>query len=561
MTKSKIHISKNIFASGFKLQTSSFVFKPVACSLWRVAICSILFLSAVWISSFAQESNKLVTLTKQIVEAKTNIDLYPFFEELKDLYFKDNKYSDFVEFLQSLSKKKKTLEPFTNYYIAVSRYHQLKYLEETQNWDEYFSHGNTYREEITEGLQKTIQVITEKNTLNLYARLMLWRFHKDQQDVFHESALSDLMSLALEYSKGATDIEPIKDVADTLFSYGEKGKSKELYKSYVDKLVTSGIKDEELSGIASGFYKEGNLELSQAIYNIYTERIAKYPKEKLIPILIDIATKFSYRDKGPKDAFYAEQIFNKIEDIGGKDIFDEGLIYLRAFNLEKIKEYNKAKDIYIDLTRRYPNSTYIDEADFKIGIIYTYILRDIQTGRNYFEKLSQETKTPQVISGLYQLGLLSQWEEDLVKARQYYNRLIEKAKDNFIDTVTFAKERLKEIDEAKSIEYNLKTFLDVSLKEEYSMFDTTKLDLKASIYRPMKGEEININSSPYISESGCMQVELEYLWSGYVGTTKPSLKQPSFNTTYLQAGTKVINLVVVSPAGVVDRNIEMVDVY
>lgn len=93
------------------------------------------------------------------------------------------------------------------------------------------------------------------------------------------------------------------------------------------------------------------------------------------------------------------------------------------------------------------------------------------------------------------------------------------------------------------------------------MFDMSKLDLKASLYRPKKDQQINISASPYIAESGCMHVEIQYLWSGYLGTTKPSLQQPSFDTVYTQPGTKVISLVVVSPSGVMDRSIEMVDVY
>ena len=99
---------------------------------------------------YAQDNNKLVDLTKTIIEAKNNQQLYPVFEELKELYLKENKYTEFVEFLESLATKKKDLEPVINYYIAFSRYYQLKHLEETQNWDEYFSQGNTYRDQIIE---------------------------------------------------------------------------------------------------------------------------------------------------------------------------------------------------------------------------------------------------------------------------------------------------------------------------------------------------------------------------------------------------------------------------
>jgi acyl carrier protein phosphodiesterase len=511
----------------------------------------------------AKEDNKLVTLSKQIIDFKSNQDLYIPFEELKDLYLKDNKYNEFVDFLKSLGQKKKALEPFINYYIALSRYRQLKYLEEIQNWDEYFSQANTYRDQITEGSQKVIESINVKEPLHIYARLILWQFHKDQQDVFCEQALTNLMNSVSEYAKDGQDIKPLKEVADKLSDYGEKGKAKELYRIYVAKLTTSDIKDKDLNNVALGFYKEGNLDLAQNLYDVYMERMAKSsPKEKLIPLLIDIAKSFSYAQDRPYDALYADKIYQKIEDIGGKESLNEELIYLRAFGLEKMKEYAKAKDIYIELVQRYPRTTHADEAVFKAGLIYTYILRDINSGKTYFEKLAQkESVSPQVISSLYQLGLLNQWQEDLVKAKDYYNKLIEKAKDQLAETVSKTQERLKEIEEAKPLEYNLKTFLDVCLKEEYAGLDMTKVDLKAHPYMAKKDESIEINSQVFLAESGCFQVELQYLWSGHTGTKNPSSAESSFATAYAQRGTKEINLVVVSPTGIIDRNMDIVDAY
>jgi len=512
--------------------------------------------------SYAQDSNKLTALSKQITESKTNAELYVPFEELKDLYFQENKYTEFIEFLGSLAQKKETLAPFASYYAALSRYAQLKHLEETQSWDEYFNNGNTYRDELTQALKKTLDSAITSEPLNLYARLILWQFHKDQQDTFVDAALSDLMNNVLEYAKDTQNAKPIKDVADKLLAYGEKGKSKELYQIYVEKLLGAVKDDQELEDNALGFYQEGNLELSETLYDVYIERITRsLPKEKTIAILTDIARKFSYRDEGNKDAAYAEKIFARIEELGSKNALDEDLTYLRAFNSERIKEYSKAKDLYTDLLLRFPKTNRADEVNFKIGIISTYILRDIKTGRDYFEKLTQEgTSSPQAISSFYQLGLLSQWEGDTAKAKEYYHKLIEKAKDGFADSLTLTQERLKEIEEAKPLEYNLKTFLDTSLKAENKIFDMTKLDLKASLYRPKKDQGINISALVYVAETGCMHVEMQYLWSADLGTAKPTLEQQAFDTTYAQPGTRVIGLVVISPAGIVDRGIEMLDV-
>ena len=511
---------------------------------------------------FAQENNKLVTLSKQIIEAKTSLDLYEPFAELAKIYYTENKYSDFTEYLKSLQGKKKGLEPFTNYYIAEARYFQLKYLQESQGWDEYFNKGNDYRNEITEGALGAITAASIKEPLNIYARLLLWRFHKDQEDALKDAALDSLMQGLAEYSKEAADIQVIKDAAQALSGYGEKGKSRELYKIYADKLLASDIKDEQLRDIASDFYKKDNLELSESLFDVYIERITKsLPKEKLVPELTALAKQFAWKEEGPSDPSYAEKLFSQLEEIAGGEAFDEGLMYLRAFNLEKTKDFLPAAVAYIKLLGDYPKTEYSDEANFKIGIISTYVERDIAKGRSYFEKLADKnTLSPQVISSIYQLGLLAQWQENFDKAKEYYNTALTKAGEDFQETVTLAKERLKEIKEAKPIEYNLKTFLDVSLKDEYLVYEMTRLDLKAAPYKTRIEKSVGISSHPIVGESGCFQVEVQYLWSGHLGRALPGLEEAQFATEYIHSGSKEVNLVVVTPSGILDRDLVMADI-
>lgn len=511
--------------------------------------------------SFAKD-NYPDTLTNQIIATKNTDELYAPFKELKDFYFKDNKYNEFIEFLKSLGQKKKGLATFVSYYTALSRYQQLKHLEVAQKWDEYFSSGDKYRQELQENVFKIIDSTKINEPLNLYARLLFWQFAKDQQDTSCNERLSGLLNALYEYAKDAKDISVIKEVAQQLLARGEKISAKQVYKIYVEKLAASEINLEDLGSIALDSYNQGNLELAESVYDLYQERIIKaYPKEKFIPILIDIAKKFVYEDAGLMDPFYAEEVFSRLEQVAGKDAFDEQLLYLRAFNLEKNKEYTRAKDIYLELVKLFPSSKYTDEAIFKIGIISTYILSDASGGKNYFKQLAQkETTSAQVISSLYQLGLLNQWEENFTQAKEFYDQLIERAKDSFLDTQQLTQQRLKEILETKPLEYNLKTFLDVCLKKENVIFGGTKIDLRSHPHKLKKEEDTNITTSVGVLESGCMQVEIQYLWSGHLGVNTPSITESSFQTKYVNPGTKEINLVVVSPAGVIDRNLDMVDV-
>ncbi len=178
-----------------------------------------------------------------------------------------------------------------------------------------------------------------------------------------------------------------------------------------------------------------------------------------------------------------------------------------------------------------------------------------------FAKLAEKENAAAVsIASLYQLGLLSQWAGDLEGAKAYYDKLLEKAGEGFVEAVALAKERLKEIEESLPIEFNLKAFLDASLKEERDRFKMEKVELKPNVYDANLGQDIEISATSNMMQTGCLQVEMSYLWSGDLGQAKPATEKPAFHTTYSDSGTKVIGLVVVSPDGIVDRGFDLVDI-
>jgi len=329
----------------------------------------------------------------------------------------------------------------------------------------------------------------------------------------------------------------------------------------VEKLTAADIKLDKLKQVAVNFYKEANLDLSESIFDAYIDKAVKsLPKEKMVSELIEIASMFSYKAKGESDMPYAEKIFAKAESLGGKEALNEEQIYLRALNLEKSKEWAKCADIYSELINRFPQSKYADRAQFKAGVISTYILRERDKGTGYFVKLSEMNASAQSISSLYQLGLLSQWEKDYPKAKAYYNKLLEKAQSNFTETQAMAKARLKEIEEGKAIESSLLGFLDNSLKEENSQFDMSRVSLTLNPYNAAVDSEVAISSNALSGASGCMQVELQYLWSGDLGSVVPNSAQSGFPTTYKDTGSKVIFLVVLAPSGTLDRALDFADI-
>ena len=544
-----------------EIKMNSFIYRKGKIEIFLflfVFVCSL----QLTIRNLFAEENKLTTLSKQIIEAKPETELYPIFEELRGLYFKDNKYPEFLDFLKSLGRKKKNLQPLINYYTALSRFYQLKYLEDIQDWNEYFSEGDQYRAELEKGLLAAIKDSTPNSAVYLSEQLLFYRFHKEKQDGLAQEALKNLLNSATEYSKQASDSNLLKDVADQLLTYGEKTESRKIYYLYVEKLAGSSMKSEQLGNIALEFYNKGNLELAQVVYDAYIKQIENsLTKEEFIPLLINIAKNFTYKDEGQSDPAYAEKIFQEVERKGAENVFDQDLIYLRAFNLEKMLCFKEARDVYLILLKQNQATKYADEAEFKIAVFDTYMLGNPEEGKKYFEGLAKKEKvSPQVISGLYQLGLLGQWKEDFTNALNYYNKLIALAKSDFPDISSLTQERIEEINNKTPLEYNLKTFLDVALKTETSVDQTEKVNLQCKPYKSKKDSEVNVNSNTTVPESGCTQVELQYLWSGDLGISVPSGSQASFSTKYQSPGTKLVNVVVVNPSGITDYGLDLVDV-
>jgi TolA-binding protein len=487
-------------------------------------------------------------------------------ENEKIKYFNEFKYSGFIDFLDNYKSTDKTDKSCINYYKALTRYSQLNYLEEKQLWDEYFANGNNYREQIVDGVNKVIAETNSSDSLRSKSRLLIWQFHHGQQDAFYEQALVDLLTDVKAYAGVSKDIALIKYIADTLLSSGEKINARELYKLYVNKLVEEKMSDLELKNIAAGFYKEKNLELAQTVYDIYIERIAKtLSSDKLISELFEIAGFFVYKPIGLYDMAYAEKTYAKIEALGQKNVFNQEAIYLRAFNLEKMNAYADAQKFYLQLTQGYPDTKHFDEATYKIAMINVYALANINEAQKYFEILAAKTvASPHVISGLYQLGLLSQWQGDLAKASSYYDLLLKNAKNaqgKYAVAEAQARERIREIQENKPLSYNLKMFLDLSLKNESTLTEMNKAELRLSSYILEKNQNNIVSSYVNMPQSGCNQVELQYLWSGDLGGANPGVAESNFEGAYADPGTKEINMVIISPTGTIDRLFTMVDVY
>lgn len=524
---------------------------------WCVwALCTALCTAA-----YAQEQSPDALLA-QACTAPTTEQAFRRCGEVFASYQDAHRYNEFVELLAAKeSKADPQVAPVLQYYRALARFRQLRSLEETQNWNEYFGSGQAYRQQLHAALTMAIEGAHASTLVGLYSRLLLFETAvKDEDLAAGESALVELLSSAAAYAKAAPEPAALKAVAQTLANDGKKSEARQCYKLYIATLLTKETLPAQLVKTAEDFFQEGNLELAELVYDQYLERVTSLPKEEAAAVLIEAAKKFSAKDDAKVDPAYAERLFAALEQLAGKDVFNQELIYLRAFNLEKIKEYPQAADVYLALVSRYPDSPHVDEATYKAAMLRTYCLGKKEEGKALFTALAgKETLSPQALASVYQLGLLSQWEGDAQKAAEYYNLLLKKAGEGAVAETARAQERLSELGAEKPLAHNLQVFLDASLKSTAAYHG--QVGIQAAPLNAAVNQPITVASSSYRPANGCLPVEVEYLWSGALGAmATTSLPTPSFQATYRQQGTMEINLVVVSATGVLDYGMAFVDV-
>lgn len=432
--------------------------------------------------------------------------------QLKKSYFEKHRYSEFVDYLKDL--KGSDLE--VSYYIALSSYEQLKYLEEAQIWDEYFAQGNALRQQLLEEVERAKNLASIESPFYLYIRCLLWCFYDDMYDPQKEETLSDLIEATEEYAASTEELSPLKVIAEKLADHGKTIWSARIYKLYLERLITQDLENKE-------------------------ERLISLAKEII-----------------KRRPFFAEEIFRTVEELNPEYILGEETQYLRAHNLEKVKDYQGAKQHYEVLLKNYPKGKYNPGALFKIGVISLYVLNDALSSQNAFNQVIEfYPSAAQALSSLYQLGLFFQYKTETEKAKEYYSLLLEKSSETPAEVlVAQTNQRLKEIEEGEPLEFNLKTFLDACFKKELTGI---RVSIEPTTFLPISDEKVNISAYAIGLETGCLPVNLEYLWSGSLPLAVLDT-QETISSVYGHRGTKVIQVVVISPAGIEDRNFIFLDV-
>lgn len=522
------------------------------------------------------DTKKIKQLEEQILSNPEDKKSLPYLDELSHFYLSQHQYGKFLDLLRKLEKKKVPVCDFpVAYYIGLCRYHQLRYLEETKDWKEYFDLGNSYRQELFLETEK-IAELCPLSDFGVRAQLLHWLQRKTQNDGRAGDSLGALMDMVTTYAKLDTaDIKVIAEVADSLFKEGELAFARSAYNLYINRLLATEKSPFRLQVAAEDALKAGNIDLAETIYDRYVEIIKdSLAKDNLANELIAIAKVFATDgwEKG-KDHRYGEKVLGILQEFCGKSYFSEELQYLRAYNLQRLKEYAKSAEEYEILAADFPKNSYLDEVEFKLGILYTYILGQKEKGVSYWQKVIERNPEPvegrnsslgYTLESLYHKSLLSHYAQDLERAAIGYAKILELISENleFNNLLGRVRDRQKEIQESKAIDYNLKTFLDAALERTVAI-ETSGLELLVSPYKAvgLAQEDVKFSLQQVQIETGCFAPVLTELWSGDLGSVWPVPTEGEFTTDYQTPGTKVVNLAVLGPTGVMGYVLEMVEVY
>jgi tetratricopeptide (TPR) repeat protein len=509
--------------------------------------------------------NKAKRLEALILTDARDIQAAQSLNELSKIYLTNHLYADFMDALRKLEKvKRPECELAVGYYIGLCRYHQLRYLEETKNWQEYFDSGNAYRQELFTETERIVKMCPDTE-FGLRSQALNWLQHKVQNDAQAEDSLNKLTQMIQSYSqKEDFDPDVVKEVADTFSAQDEPSAAKSAYNIYVKGLLAKENPPERLRSIAESSLSKGNIDLAQILYERYIELIkVSLTKDNLAKELIAIIKQFATDGWSQgEDPLYAEKTFGVLEGSCGRNYFSEELQYLRAYNLERAREHSRAIEEYEIFVKDFPKSDRLDEVEFKLGIFYCYARGQKEKGVALLQNIAEGAGALEYkAEALYHHSLLNQYKGEPEAAKSGYGKILALVSENTADFKSLSgrtAERLKEIKQQRPIEHNLKTFLDATVGGYAS--GQGGLEIVVNPYKEFRGGTIRFNVPQLQLETGCLVPELTYLWSGDLGGAAVPT-EPEFSAAYTGIGTKVVNLVVLSADEVMGAAIGMAEIY
>ncbi|MDP8260126.1 MAG: hypothetical protein P9L96_03885 [Candidatus Gygaella obscura] len=488
-------------------------------------------------------------------------DTFYIVEQSKTEYFFKKDYKGFLAYL---NKHKSCLgEEFIKYYTASARFAELKQYEDSQDWQRYFDLKEDYFTVIENNLSEVINAISSSvNAFQIEALYLDWILEKQKTGFNENEKLDALMEYIKDYDNDPSQFKLLKSVADRLLDEGLDRQSGIIYDIYAKKLIKNNLNSDLLLKTAEDAFKDGRFKLARSLYTAYLEVIySTASKQEYLEHIIRIINLFVDIGWQPGiDSDFAEELFQQLEE-NFSEGFDATILFLRAYNLERMSFYQEAITQFRQFITRFPNDEKINQALFHAGMIELYLLNK-KEGLDLLKQIvDKNNKSGYLKSALYYSALYLQKEDLTEQAKAYYQKLKDILEaDTIIDgkLLSLTNDRLNEINNTKPLENNLRFFMEAG-------FDSVKLLGNVSITPvPAKAyvnDNVEMASSYFVGNVGCFQPVLDFIWSGDLGSASVLNSTQQFSTTYSTQGPKIILLSVKSAIELVGKHIAIIEIF
>ncbi len=484
-------------------------------------------------------------------------------------YVGDGKFDELMVYLTSLLKKGFERLPDVYFYRAYARQAQLDSWKKAKNWEGVYDKGPGLKAAMEKDLAQAEKFVQGRPDMALRIAFLRWTVASQDDPEAAPGLFDDVVNKAKSAAAQPDTMVLIKEMADSLSSYEDKNLSRRLYEVYASALKASGPEPEQLKKAGQDFVQQKNIYLAKTLFEGYLEQFTGDP-DILARETVLIADKFAHRGRQEAlDPVYAEGLYQKAFDLAGQKAFLAPSQYNRAFNLERMKDFEAAMKEYGKILSDYPDFSDQAEVEFRIAVLRAYAVRDIHGAVASFEHIKTTYPSGRLaLSSLYQLGLLSQWESQNDAAKAYYEALMTSAQSQGADMekdelVLLSRERLQEIEEKKPMKYALRLFFegvfgasgDAKASGMPLSVDVTGRPAKAAV-----NDDVVFTVTTSNPVTGCMMPAYSYEWSGETGAAANIPNSATLTTSYGIQGIKVTHVAVVGNNGLEGVAFEMVQI-
>jgi len=490
---------------------------------------------------------------------------------LKDqaaVYFEARDHDGLYAYLSSLVEKGGA-DAAVYFYRALTRLEQIAHWKKSKDWESVYDIGPAYQEGISADLAKAEELAGEDDPVRFGIAFLRWRAAQEKEGADAYAAFDDVVAAGEKAAVSEEGLVLVKEKADEIRDLEDKNLSRRLYRVYLDHLAQSGMSAETIRKAADAFAQEGNLYLAKTMYNIFLERIEDDAVRARA--MVEIAGRFAHPgDAEALDPVYAEELYQKATDAIGRQALDQDDVYRRAYNLERLKDYEAAAAAYEEWLAGYEaapkesNASRRAEVLFREGVLTAYGLGDVGKAKAFFRDLiTRFAGDPLVVSARYHLGLLAQWEEESDAAKEEYGAALAKAKELGVsedsEIVALTKARLEELEEEKPLAYGLRLFFNGTFgKGEEPV--PLNVDVTGRLPASAVGEDVRYAVTTSNPMTGCMTPDYAYEWSNEAGILKNVPNAAELTTDYEEPGLKVVFVAVIGTAGLEGTAFEIIQI-